>query len=1396
MKFNRKTLTKKILLGLILGSFALTSPFASFAVKLGNNTSTSNDQDVAIGNGAQTINSSSNGVAIGEATVVDLNGSTAYWGGIAIGGRWNSRYGVGSKYDKDGLGVGTSTFADSTIVLGVDSHIESKGLNSIVIGQAVTTNSPKSIAIGDKTAVSDNSMALGVSAKATGTNSVALGTGTETTENDVVAVGNRRLTQLADGTADTDATTLGQVKSLITDNSADKDLSNISNNGLKKIKETASSAITVSGDKHLTVTKTTNDEDGTSDIALAIKDNGVVEKNNEDLVTGGAVYDSMHQDNVSMGTNSEASGDHSIAIGGESVETGGDGSTVKTPTTASGSYALALGAGATASETETVAVGAGSEATGESSVAIGSGALSQGANSIALGAGSEAKEADTVSVGSDDLKRRITNVADAVNDDDAATLKQVKEAVSKGVDFGNLTEANNKALKDNIRETVTVTDGVHTKAVSKEDGKGNISYSVNVETSGMVASGNADIVTGGAVYDYISQNIADRNLSNLTPDGKKQIRLAANDGLSIFGDSRLTVTSSTDTDGNTSYNLKVNATGKATKGNTGLIDGNTLYESIKDIPTSAAMENKASVDMDNISSKGQDRIFNIAKDSVKVIDGDNTTVTKGVDDNGSITYKVHATANGKIEAKDTNAISGDTAKKALDKKADADASNLTDDDIHAWQDALSDGAKVQKNNTNLLTGNDVYDYLHQQEISFGANSTALNGSIAIGGEFVDGSERTPTSATGKYGVALGSGSTSSGDYSTALGAGAIASGADSVSIGSNTVNNEDSTVAIGNRRLTQVADAVKDTDAVNYGQMKDAIAKGNNFKDLSEDNKSDLKDIIKDTVKVTGGEYNTVTSTTDEDGNLSYKVDTKVDGKIEEGNTGLVTGGDIHDYVKDNTVNKDLSNISDEAKDTIKKLAGSSVDIKTDDHLTAEKSFDENGNTTISIGVKADGKAEKGNQGLITGDTLYDALKDLPTGAAMEGKANTNLDNISAKGEEKIKDIAKDSIKLIDGDNTTVIEGTDSNGNKTYQIHAEANGKLEEGNTDAVSGDTVKKALDEKADLDGSNLTGHEKEWADKLGVGKIEQGNQYLVTGDTVFNGVTEIVKENSLVKSDGSTITVAKNDTATKIDFSGTNGDRVLTGIKTDANDASSAANVGYVNQATEGLYRDMNSMKSELRGEINDATAKAGAIAALHPQDYDPEDKLDFAAGYGTYKGSNAAALGVFYRPNENTTLNIGATVGAGEPLVTAGVSLKLGKGSGEIKSRNGMAKEIKDLKSRNSDLEEEVAYLEDQMHMVMQQLSNLSVNGQIKKDAVPTSPQKEHAKKAMKKLQEKKIVQGYPDGKMKPQKKMTRYEYAQMLYNALRAGKKVNYEQLREFTPELKEIRQQDTQEASK
>ena len=842
------------------------------------------------------------------------------------------------------------------------------------------------------------------------------------------------------------------------------------------------------------------------------------------------------------------------------------------------------------------------------------------------------------------------------------------------------------------------------------------------------------------------------------------------------------------------------------------VKGNATVDKALTVKGNAAIEGNQTVNGTShlVGDTTMDGNASVGKDlSVK----GNATVDKALTVEGNATTEGNQTVNGTshLVGDTTIHLVGDTTMdgnasvgKDLSVKGNATVDkNLTVSgsshlkDTHIEGDLVVTGTaeaksgEVAKSEKHLVSGDKVYDYLHQQNVALGTNSSASNGSVAIGGESTDQDHQVPTLASGKHSVALGSSAQALGNHSVSIGDGSSVHGENSVALGKGTTTTESGVVAVGHRRVTQVADAVNDSDAVNLGQMKDEISKGVSIKNMSEENKSDLKETVKETVKVEEGTHTVVTPVMDKDGNVTYKVSVSTDGEIAAGNQGIVTGDTVHSYVKENTANKDLSNISDDAKDKIKEIAGSSLNVKTDSHLTSEKKTDENGNTTVSIGVKTDGKAEKGNQGLVNGDTLYEAIKDLPTDASLQQKADKNLGNISDAGKQVIHDIAKDSVKVIDGDNTTVTKGTGADGSATYSVHALANGKIEKGNENAVSGDTVKKAMDAKVNLDASNLSGYEDRWAEKLGIGKVESGNHDLVTGDTVYHNVNQMIDDKALVKSDGKVVSIAAKDNAAKFNVAGASGNRVITGVTTDPADLSSAANVGYVNQSADGLYRHMDMMKSQLQTEIFDSAAKAGAIASLHPGEFDPEDKWNFAAGFGHYHSSNAAALGAFYSPNETTTVNIGASMGGGNPLITAGVSLKLGKGSGMLKSRAAMAKDLKEKAAKIKDLEEGMSFVLDQLHMIRKELSSLRLNPLLKKSFEDVTDG-HWAKEAVDVLHGNGTIDGYPDGKFHGNRRLTRYEYAQIIYNMLLKGQKVDSSYLKEFDPELKQIHEKNRQ----
>lgn len=200
------------------------------------------------------------------------------------------------------------------------------------------------------------------------------------------------------------------------------------------------------------------------------------------------------------------------------------------------------------------------------------------------------------------------------------------------------------------------------------------------------------------------------------------------------------------------------------------------------------------------------------------------------------------------------------------------------------------------------------------------------------------------------------------------------------------------------------------------------------------------------------------------------------------------------------------------------------------------------------------------------------------------------------------------------------------------------------------------------------------------------------------------------------------------------------------------------------------------NELDGRIDEVGAGAAALAALHPLDFDPDEKWDFAAGYGHYRGENAVAIGAFYRPNEDTMFSLGGTVGNGDEMINAGVSFKLGQGNHVSTSRVAMAKEIIELRKDLEDLRSVMAA------GAAGQPLDLS-----KIQLFPDTPENHWAYDYVATLAGNGLLEGYPDGTFKGDRPVTRYEMAAALYRAMMNGARLSDRALREFAPELDRIR---------
>lgn len=224
----------------------------------------------------------------------------------------------------------------------------------------------------------------------------------------------------------------------------------------------------------------------------------------------------------------------------------------------------------------------------------------------------------------------------------------------------------------------------------------------------------------------------------------------------------------------------------------------------------------------------------------------------------------------------------------------------------------------------------------------------------------------------------------------------------------------------------------------------------------------------------------------------------------------------------------------------------------------------------------------------------------------------------------------------------------------------------------------------------------------------------------------------------------------------------------------DSTDAVNGSQLYKTNQEVVNNTNRI-NQLGSRVNKVGAGAAALAALHPMDFDPDDKLTFSAGYGNYGGENAAAIGAYYRPDEKVMFSIGGTVGNGENMVNAGVSFSLDRTNHVSNSRTAMAREILDLRAEVTELKAMVAK------------GGLGSIAEDKMKIFPDVAENHWAYEYVGKLAAAGIIEGYPDGKFSGDRMMSRYEFAAMLYRAMQKGAQLDSKIINEFAPEMGRIR---------
>ena len=569
----------------------------------------------------------------------------------------------------------------------------------------------------------------------------------------------------------------------------------------------------------------------------------------------------------------------------------------------------------------------------------------------------------------------------------------------------------------------------------------------------------------------------------------------------------------------------------------------------------------------------------------------------------------------------------------------------------------------------------------------------------------------------------------------------------------------------GGNKITNVADGVDGTDAVNVSQLKsqgsDIINKGFGIK--AEDG-NEVKKKLGETVDVVG------------DGkNISTRVE----------------GGRVRVGLKDDIL--------------LNSVATGRTRMDTDG-LTVQ---DGSGNTAVT--VDKDGLKIKDGPS-VTKSGIDAGGKKITNVAA--GEADTDAVNVS----QLKKAAASATTKVADGKNTTVTSETNADGSKTYHVNLNdditlgsdpskqisikgTEGTIKAGQVTVNGTAGTVNGLTNKT-WDPNNITSGQAATEDQLKVvsgqaGKhssVTAGSNIFVTTGTNANGGTEykvavvdtptfktITAGNTVMNSSGLTIKNGPSITQTGVDAGGKRITNVAAGdISPNSTDAVNGGQLWKTNQTINNIGGAVN----ELGDRMDRVGAGAAALAALHPLDFDPDDKWDVAAGYGNYKDAHAVAVGAFYRPNEDTMFSVGGSFGGGENMVNAGVSVKLGQGNHVSTSKVAMAKEIVDLRDENKDLKKRLDTMEQKMNSI------LGILDMGKKKDFPDVPENHWAYEYVATLAGNGILEGYPDGMFSGERSMTRYEFAAMFYRALKNGAPVDDNMdraMNEFEPELRQIR---------
>ena len=973
-------------------------------------------------------------------------------------------------------------------------------------------------------------------------------------------------------------------------------------------------------------------------------------------------------------------------------------------------------------------------------------------------------------------------------------------------------------LKKNLTGLTSVTTNnayVNNVDASKNESVTNVEYVKNQIADAALSAGNGISITDKKInvklkdgeqnlvvnQDGLSLNTTLNGMQSITGAGEGAGSISFADGgiklnnkVTINKDGKITgvaagEVSSTSTDAVNGSQLHAVATeagkhttlsnGKNTTVESTVKDGQTDYKvnvagDLTDITSVANGDSKINLNKDSIIISNGNKYFAITNSGIgmsyigadysakSIMLGENgTTISGGLNVAGS---KITGVAEGEA---DTDAVNvsqlqkvSDTANAGWNLATNGVATKATNVKPGDYVDfSGDDNIKVSHDGTNVKV--ELNDELKDIKSIIGAGEGAGSISFADGG--IKLNNKVTINKDGKItGVAAGEVSSTSTDAVNGSQLHAVATEAGKHTTLSNGKNTTvESTVKDGQTDykvnvagdLTDITSVANGDSKINLNKDSIIISNGNKYFAITNSGIG---------MSYIGADYSAKSIMLGENGTTisgglnvaGSKITGVAEGEVSSTSTDAVNGSQLHAVKTElQTSDKHLVGNPASADGYYKPDANGDISMRVEDQ-------NKNGYDVVIKDVAS--KAELGdvaNRVTNVENKVTQIETDVTTIKTDITTIKTDINNINTR---------VDNVEALAGKHTTLekngtninVEETVVDGQKNYKVNLNKDITLGDENSNNVSISGTNGTITATGDITTANRI-------NAANGGKLADID---VTGNKLSNGNSSITLDGTNVKVNDK-VTVDKDGKISGV----AKGD--ISNTSTDAVNGSQLYDTNTHITNVENQVISNSNRINQLGNRVNKVGAGAAALAALHPMDFDPDDKLTFSAGYGNYGGENAAAIGAYYRPDEKVMFSVAGTVGNGENMVNAGVSFALDRTNHVSNSRTALAREVIDLRGQLAVMGAKMAKMEKAFGML----------DETKTKLFPDVPANHWAYEYIAKLAGNGYIEGYPDGNFGGDRLMTRYEFAAMLYRAIEKGAALEEKIIKEFEPELGRIR---------